>query len=104
MENNRFTGEEIYMKTKKEFNPQNADQPMRYLMRFLLRLYRLRNASWWDIILSKIFREGDLNDVAQTIADGLLPPEGRDGIRIFSGKQLLDFGPQKKKEKGGILW
>lgn len=81
---------EVYRKDiNSKFCPANVDQPMRYLMSFLLEQFahNQQNGSWYDKFLRFIFREGDLKDVAEYIRKGIKSA----GFEIFCGRNLIGF-------------
>ena len=65
---------EVYRKPdpRSKFSPKNVDQPMSYLMSFLLEQFaqNKKKGSWYEKFLSFIFREGDLKEVAEYIRSG----------------------------------
>ena len=87
---------EVYRKPDphSHFSPQNVDQPMRYLMSFLLEQF-VRNkekGSWYKKFLSFIFREGDLREVAEYIRSGIKSDNDLSaGFKIFCGRELIGF-------------
>lgn len=87
---------EVYRKTdpNSRFSPKNVDQPMRYLMSFLLEQFARNKAkgSWYDKFLSFIFREGDLREVAEYIRSGIKSDNDLEaGFEIFCGRELIGF-------------
>ncbi|MBQ7168901.1 MAG: hypothetical protein IJR63_03240 [Synergistaceae bacterium] len=85
---------EVYRKPDphSRFSPKNVDQPMRYLMSFLLEQYAQNKAkgSWYDKLLSFIFREGDLREVAEYIRSGIKSDNDLEaGFEIFCGRGLI---------------
>ncbi len=85
---------EVYRKAdpNSRFNPKNVDQPMRYLMSFLLEQLARNKAkgSWYDKFLSFIFREGDLRDAAEYIRSGIKSDNDLEaGFEIFCGRELI---------------
>ena len=87
---------EVYRKTDphSRFSPKNVDQPMRYLMSFLLEQFarNKEKGSWYDKFLSFIFREGDLKEVAEYIRSGIKSDNDLEaGFEIFCGRELIGF-------------
>ena len=87
---------EVYRKSDphSQFSPQNVDQPMRYLMSFLLEQFAQskKNSSWYEKFLSFIFREGDLKEVAEYIRSGIKSDNDLEaGFEIFCGRELIGF-------------
>lgn len=85
---------EVYRKPDphSRFSPQNVEQPMRYLMSFLLEQYarNKEKGSWYDKFLSFIFREGDLREVAEYIRSGIKSDNDLStGFEIFCGRELI---------------
>ena len=85
---------EVYRKPdpNSKFSPKNADQPMRYLMSFLLEQFAQKkaNGSWYEKFLSFIFREGDLKEVAEYIRSGIKSDNDLEaGFEIFCGRELI---------------
>ena len=72
----------------------NVDQPMRYMMSFLLEQFarNKKNGSWYDKFLSFIFREGDLKEVAEYIRRDIKSDNDLSaGFEIFCGRDLIGF-------------
>ena len=87
---------EVYRKTDihSSFSPVNVDQPMRYMMSFLLEQFarNKKNGSWYDKFLSFIFREGDLKEVAEYIRRDIKSDNDLSaGFEIFCGRDLIGF-------------
>ena len=87
---------EVYRKPDphSHFSPQNVDQPMRYLMSFLLAQFARskEKGSWYEKFLSFIFREGDLREVAEYIRSGIKSDNDLSaGFEIFCGRELIGF-------------
>ena len=87
---------EVYRKPDPHstFSPKNVDQPMRYLMSFLLEQFaqNKKKGSWYDKFLSFIFREGDLKEVAEYIRSGIKSDNDLEaGFEIFCGRELIGF-------------
>lgn len=84
---------EVYRKDlNSKFSPKNVDQPMRYLMSFLLEQFaqNKKNGSWYDKFLSFIFREGDLKEVAEYIRSDIKSDNDLEaGFEIFCGRNLI---------------
>ena len=83
---------EVYRKNPgKRFRPVNVDQPMRYLMSFILNQFA-ENSSRFRKFMRLIFFRGDLSEVAREIRRGMksdydLPS----GFEIFCGRDLIGF-------------
>ena len=90
---------EVYRKDPNtKFSPKNVDQPMRYIMSFLLEQFaqNKKNGSWYDKFLSFIFREGDLKEVAEYIRRGIKSDNDLEaGIEIFCGRELIGLPTHK---------
>ena len=87
---------EVYRKPdpRSKFSPKNVDQPMRYLMSFLLEQFaqNKKKGSWYEKFLSFIFREGDLKEVAEYIRSGIKSDNDIEaGFEIFCGRELIGF-------------
>ena len=84
---------EVYLKDASAgFHPVNVDQPMRYVMSFLLEQFANRKKSWLENFLSAVFLREDLKEVAEYIREDIKTHEDREsGIAIFCGHHLLGF-------------
>ena len=85
---------EIYKKglEGKSFCPQNVDQPMRYMMSFLLTQFaeNKKKRAWWRKMWGTLFREGDLKEVAEYIRKGIKSDNDiESGFEIFCGRDLI---------------
>lgn len=84
---------EVYRKdTGKRFSPQNVEQPIRYMMSFLLAQFAAskKKRSLWKRFWSTLFMEGDLKEIAQYIRRGIKTDKDPDAcIEIFSGRELI---------------
>ena len=85
---------EIYNKESdgKKFCPKNVDQPLRYMMSFLLTQFaeNKKKQSLWRKAWSALFREGDLKEVADYIRNGIISDDDiESGFEIFCGRELI---------------
>ena len=94
-----FVEREVYKKdTGKRFCPQNVEQPIRYMMSFLLAQFaeNKKKRSLWKRFWSTLFMEGDLKEIAQYIRNGIKTDRDPDaGIEIFSGRELIGIPPNR---------
>ena len=88
-----FVEGEVYRKDAgRRFSPLNVEQPIRYMMSFLLAQFaeNKKKRSLWQRFWSALFMEGDLKEIATYIRKGIKTdrdPEA--GIEIFSGRELI---------------
>ena len=92
-ENDCVTGE-VYRKDqdKKRFCPENVEQPIRYMMSFLLAQFveNKKRRSLWHKFWSTVFMEGNLTEIAEYIRKGIKTDNDPDaGIEIFCGRELI---------------
>ena len=87
---------EVYKKDlgakNKGFSPRNVDQPMRYMMSFLLEQFATNKEkqAWWRKAWGALFREGDLKEVAEYIRNGIISDNDiESGFEIFCGRDLI---------------
>ncbi|MBQ7593633.1 MAG: hypothetical protein IJU48_04680 [Synergistaceae bacterium] len=79
---------EVYKKPNlsRKFSPKNADQPMRYLMSFLLAEFQRQkdNRSLWDTFWDFVlFNNGDLKEVVKEIQKGIESDDEEPDFEIF---------------------
>ena len=91
----RIAGE-VYRKEKSsdKFNPVNVDQPLRYVMSFLIEQSARdeKRASWWRRLFHRVTFKGDLMEVAEYIRSGIKSNNDLEaGFDIFCGKYLIGF-------------
>ena len=100
---------EVYAKNRdKGFSPENVDQPLRYVMSFLLAQYakakersffRKLFGQMWSKLLDFVFSSGDLKEVAEYIRKDIkMEQDEETGIAIFCGRDLMGLpsvGPVK---------
>ena len=87
---------EVYRKDKSSdvFRPVNVDQPMRYMMSFLIEQSARdeKRASWWRKLFHRVTFRGDLKEVAEYIRKGIKSDNDLSaGFEIFCGRDLIGF-------------
>lgn len=70
------------------YSPVDCDQPMRYLLRFILRQHhQVQQGTWWNRLTLGLFADQEYLRAAQEIAKGC--KDRLDGFEIVQGHHLL---------------
>jgi hypothetical protein len=71
-----------------KYSPKDCDQPMRYLLRFLLRASdQETKKKWFHWLTFGLFTDSSIREAIETIADGC--KDGADGFQIVHGHDRL---------------
>ncbi|NEQ78700.1 MAG: hypothetical protein F6K23_40360, partial [Okeania sp. SIO2C9] len=71
-----------------EYSPQDNDQPLRYLLAFLLKLHLDRSPALLRAVIQILGGDAAVRKAVKEFAKGI---KTRDGFAIIQGKELLEI-------------